>query len=63
MRVFGEEKQWKKLTQLFLDCDEYTGWACSSMANRVLRGIGTYRCPGETGFVYLVILSSEFVND
>lgn len=61
---FGEEKEWELLTTLFLDNDEYLGWECSSIANHVLNGIGAYRCPDndESGFVYVVILSSRFVN-
>jgi hypothetical protein len=62
VRNLGEEKQWRRLTQLFLECDEYTGWACTSIASHILRGIGAYRCPSEFGFVYLVVVSSEFVN-
>ena len=66
MRSFGEEKQWHKLTSLFLDSgDDYLGWELASVAVHVLGGIGTYRCPdSETPgyFMYLIILSSQFVN-
>lgn len=61
----GEEKQWKRLTTLFLETDEYVGWECASIANHVLGGIGVYRCPNEKGpnsAVYLVIRSAEFVH-
>lgn len=64
VRKFGEEKNWEKLTTLFLDNDEYLGWECTAIANHVLDGIGSYRCPESdgSGFVYVVILSSKFVN-
>jgi hypothetical protein len=65
VKAFGEEKQWERLTTLFLNNpDEYLGWECASIANHVLNGIGAYRCPsgGDGNFVYVVILSARFVN-
>jgi hypothetical protein len=64
VKSFGVEKQWNKLTTLFLDNDEYLGWECASIANHVLGGIAAYRCPsgGKGDFVYVVVLSSRFVN-
>jgi hypothetical protein len=64
VRTLGEEKQWGMLTNLFLENDGYLGWECASIANHVLNGIGTYRCPtgGKDDFVYVVILASRFVN-
>jgi hypothetical protein len=61
----GEEKGWDRLTTLFLKSDEYVGWECGAIANHVLEGIGVYRCPDNSepnNAVYIVILSSEFVN-
>ena len=64
--AFGEEKQWDKLTSLFLEYDEYVGWECTSIACHVLNGIGIYKCPNsrksKKDAVYVVILSAEFVN-
>ena len=64
--AFGEEKQWNRLTSLFLESDKYVGWECASVASHVLGGIGVYRCPNSGGTkqdaVYVVILSAEFVN-
>lgn len=64
--AFGEEKEWDRLTTLFLEGDEYVGWECASVASHVLNGIGIYRCPSSGGSkedaVYVVILSAEFVN-
>jgi len=66
VRTLGEEKQWDKLTSLFLEYDEYVGWECASIANHVLNGIGVYKCPSseenKENAVYVVILSAQFVN-
>jgi len=61
---FGEEKQWEQLTTLFLTSDEYVGWECASVACHVLNGEGAYRCPSSDGdgAVFVVVLSSEFVQ-
>jgi hypothetical protein len=66
VHAFGEEKEWDRLTTLFLESDEYVGWECASVASHVLGGIGVYRCPSSDGgpedAVYVVVLSAEFVN-
>jgi len=65
IKEFGEEKQWNKLTSLFLSSDEYLGWELASITVHLLGGTGVYRCPdSETPgyFMYLAILSSRFVN-
>ena len=66
VRALGQEKGWERLSQLFLDNDnDYLGWELASVTSHVLDGIAVYRCPdSETPgyFMYLVILSSEFVN-
>lgn len=64
--AFGEEKEWDRLTTLFLKSDEYVGWECTSIACHVLGGIGVYKCPNSGGTpqdaVYVAILSAQFVN-
>jgi hypothetical protein len=65
VRQFGEEKQWAKLTSLFLDSDDYVGWEMAAVTVHLLGGKAVYRCPdNETPgyFMYLVILSSQFAN-
>ena len=65
VREFGEEKQWPKLTSLFLDSDDYLGWELASVSIHILGGTAVYRCPdSETPgyYMYLAILSSQFVN-
>jgi hypothetical protein len=65
VRDFGEEKHWTQLTSLFLDDEEGLGWELASVSVHLLNGTAVYRCPdSETPgyFIYLVILSSQFVN-
>jgi hypothetical protein len=65
VREFGEEKEWTLLTSLFLDDEEGLGWEFASVSVHLLNGMAVYRCPdSETPgyFIYLVILSSQFVN-
>jgi hypothetical protein len=66
LREFGEQKEWERLTTLFLESDEYVGWECASVASHILGGLGVYRCPNSGGTerdaVFVVILSAHFVN-
>lgn len=65
IKEFGEEKDWAKLTSLFLDNDDHLGWELSSIAAHILNAEGTYRCPDdeESGnFIYLVAFNTRFVN-
>jgi hypothetical protein len=65
VKEFGEEKNWNKLTSLFLPSDDYLGWELTSIAMHLLGGIGVYRCPDrETPdyFMYLAVLSLRLVN-
>ena len=66
----GEEKDWDRLTTLFLPNDENVGWECASIANHLLGDIGAYRCPDSDSkrddnlvdAVYVAILSARFVD-
>ena len=66
---YGQERNWERMTKLFLPNDEYVGWECASIANHLLGGMGVYRCPNSDSkwddhlmdAVYVVILSAEFV--
>jgi hypothetical protein len=59
---FGKEKGWARLTTLFLENDQYTGWECVSIASHLLKGLGVYRCGDEEEAVWVVVLGCEFVN-
>jgi len=65
VREFGEEKEWAKLTSLFLDNDEYLGWELSSIAGHILNAEGSYRCPDNDdpgNFIYILAFNTKFVN-
>ena len=61
VKQLGMQKSWMRLTAPFLNSDEYFGWDCASIASHILDGEAAYRCPTEDGFVYLVILSTQFI--
>jgi hypothetical protein len=65
VREFGEEKEWEKLTTLFLDSDEYLGWELSAISAHILNAEGVYRCadrsqPGNS--IYVLAFNTRFVN-
>jgi len=65
VREFGEEKEWSKLTSLFLANDDYLGWELASVSVHLLGGIAAYRCPDSEApgyFMYVAVLSSRFVQ-
>lgn len=65
VRAFGEEKEWPKLTTLFLENDEYLGWELSAISAHILDAEGAYRCPDsdEPGnFIYLLAFNTRSVN-
>lgn len=54
-----------QIASLFLKNEESLGWELASVTVHLLQGIAVYRCPDSQTpgyFMYLVILSSEFVN-
>jgi hypothetical protein len=59
VREYGEAKGFDKLTTAFLDADEYTGWAMTSVAVHVLNAPGSYRFPTDRGYCYLVYRTIE----
>jgi hypothetical protein len=65
IRQLGEERDWAKLTTLFMDNDEYLGWEFASISAHVLDAEGTYRCPDSENcgdFAYLLVFNTRFVN-
>lgn len=43
IKDFGQKKGYEKLSNHHFDGDEYTGWELTSIAYKILGGIGTYR--------------------
>jgi hypothetical protein len=64
VRDFGEEKEWTKLTSLFLTNDEHLGWELTSVAVHILEAQGAYRVPDDhpDDFQYLAVLNTRFVQ-
>lgn len=56
VREFGENEGIEQLSKDLHPDDEYLGWEMTSIAVQLLNGKGSYRCPTENGFVYLVYL-------
>jgi len=55
VREFGQRHNVLKLTQDYWEATEDEGWEMSAVAVRVLGGKGVYRCPGESGFLFLLL--------
>jgi len=65
VRDFGANKNWPKLTTLFLESDEYLGWELTAIAAHILEADGVYRCPDSDSpenFVYVLAFNSRFVQ-
>ena len=62
VRALGEEKQWCQLTHLFSECGPFTASEYGSIAAHILGAIALYRCGDENDAVWVVVMSSEFVN-
>ena len=54
IRKFGLAQGYTHLSTLFLGADEYTGWACASMASHILSGQAVYRFSYGDGDEYLL---------
>jgi hypothetical protein len=54
VRAFGLDKGYTQLFTGLIDGDEYTGWAMTSVAAKVLNAIGVYRFPEDHLFFYFV---------
>jgi hypothetical protein len=68
VREFGEANGYDKLTSVFLDADDYTGWEMTAVAAHILDALGAYRFPTEKGHSYLVYrkieeIGTQKVND
>ena len=65
VRDFGEEKEWPKLTTLFLEGDMSQCWEFSSIAVHLLGADGVYRCPDAENpgnFTFVLAFNTRFVN-
>jgi hypothetical protein len=65
VRDFGRDKNWEKLTTLFLTNDEYLGWELTAISAHILAAEAVYRCPdsGLPGdFTYVVTFNTKFAQ-
>jgi len=65
VRKFGEEKEWSKLTTLFVESDEHLGWEFSAISAHLLNAEGVYRCTldKEAGvFAFVLAFNTRFVQ-
>ena len=55
VKEYGEQNKFDELAHgLLEDGDEYTGWALTAIAAKLLNAIGAYRIPQEHLFIYFV---------
>ena len=59
VRVFGEERDFPKLTVPKWPAEEVDGWEMSSIAAEVLHARGVYRTPAQYGYTFLAILDAQ----
>ena len=56
VREFGEREGIEALAREMHPDDEYLGWAMTAIAVRIMNAKGSYRCPTENGFVYVIYM-------
>ena len=54
VRQFGEEQGLKELTDAKWPAEEVDGWAMTNVSARLLNAKGAYRCPDESGFLFVI---------
>lgn len=55
VRAFGETHGIKKLTQEKWAATEEDGWEMTAVCRQLLKARGAYRCPTETGLLFLIL--------
>jgi len=54
VKQFGEEHDLKELKEEKWKADEIDGWAMTNVTAKLLNAKGAYRCPHETGLMFVV---------
>jgi hypothetical protein len=65
VREFGEEREWPKLTTLFVENDEHLGWEFSAISAHLLDAEGVYCCPLDKKagvFAFVLAFNTRFVQ-
>lgn len=55
IKEFGEKRNYENLTKAHFDGDKFTGWELTSIAFKILSGIGTYRVTSDHLEKYFLI--------
>ncbi len=63
VRAFGVKEGIQRLTEGAMPDDEYLGWEMTAIAARLLGAKGAYRCPDESGFMYVIYTSVHFAGN
>ena len=62
VRDFGQKHNISRLTEDYWEATEDDGWEMSAVTARLLGAKGVYRCPGESGFIFLLLTYIYFVQ-
>jgi hypothetical protein len=63
VRAFGDAEAIPILTEGSSPDDEHIGWEMTAVAAKILGSKGAYRCPHESGIVYVVYSNIRFVDE
>ena len=62
VRKFGESEGLPELTVDTLPNTESLGWELTAVTTRIIGARGGYRCPSQSGFLYVVFTDLSFVS-
>lgn len=62
VRDFGISERISELAEPYVPDDENIGWELTAVASRIMGARGAYRCPGNNGFVYLILTDLAFAD-
>jgi len=62
VRNFGIAENIPNLTEPYVPDDGEVGWELTAIATRILEAKGAYRCPGDNGFMYLIMMDIAFAD-
>jgi uncharacterized protein DUF6882 len=62
VRDFGISEDISELKEAYAPDDEHVGWEMAALASKIMGAKGAYRCPGENGFVYLILTDIAFAE-
>lgn len=63
VKEFGEQLGLKELTTAKWKADEIDAWAMTNITGRILEAKGAYRCPDETGYLFVVFTDVQRVSE